>query len=212
MSVRGKVVLSFGIYGALAVLFVVWAYSWTVPAQGKLEDFIKLASLWTALLPGALTAWMSFLVLTSQQSSAAEIERLKTDLAVGLESTKARLTRVGRACEELHAAAVAYYYALAALERGDRDEQAFGEADRTMVKASSYTVALDEQVRSVWMDYWQCARRISESSAKLALGQDRKTLWMREAKALGHKLDELSQALQSRLNGAPTTPRGLTGG
>jgi len=81
MTERRRFVIAFAVYTVLAILLVVFSYWWTVYKGGSREDGIKLAAVWLSVLTPALTAWISWQVLKGQQSSAVEIEHVKSALA-----------------------------------------------------------------------------------------------------------------------------------
>jgi hypothetical protein len=171
------VVIVFGAYAAMAVATIVGTYRWNLAQGGTLADFVKLSAIWTALLAGGLTAFMSVLILLTQQTSATALERLRTEWARNLELTKLTFARVGKACDEMSSAAVQLYYCLAPLERGERVSRSCDDVEKEMTKAAGFLPALDDETRLKWYAYWQCARRVKELSTDLSSPVERKTLW-----------------------------------
>lgn len=214
MTLGWKVFCAFIGFATVSVVAVIGSARWTIGQGGDLEDFVRLAAVWFTVLPAAFTALMSFFLLRAQQASALEvenlkaswaagIERLKSGLAANIELTKARLSRIGRACEEIERAAMQYYYALAALERGDRPLKDWQGADAAMVAASAFTNAFDPDLLSKWHAYWQYARHVKERGATADSAHARKQLWQKEAKAIGEHLEALLQDLHARANTLP---------
>jgi len=159
------------------------------------DSFSKVAGVWIAVIPSLVAAGASIFVLFEQQKASAELEKLKTKLSTELEAIKGRLAAERKAYDELHAAAILYYYTLARLEAGSAAADQLAKADESMLAACRYTAFVKPADRDAWMRLWQAARALNEKAAKAGDAQAPQAVWAKNCAALGTHLAEFSDAV-----------------
>lgn len=159
-----------------------------------------------AWVPSLIAAGASLWVFYNQQKASAELELLKAELtrklddhrsalAEGLESIKGKLAAERKAYDQLHAAAILYYYTLAKLEVGKLTPELLTKADDSMLAASRYSAFVPKADRELWMQLWQTARAVGEQASSVVDPQQQARLWAARIKDLSTPMKGFANAV-----------------
>jgi len=161
----------------VALLAVVVVVTWSAEMTTTWDSFSKVAGVWIPIVVSLVAATASFLVAHRQQAANARLEELKTELLARLEAIKGKIVAERKAYDELHAAAIFYYYTLATLENGKLTSARMEKAEDAALSACRYTAFVPSQHRDKWMQFWQAARSLSEKAMTNTNAQQQAALW-----------------------------------
>ena len=112
-----------------------------------------------------------------------------------LEFIKAKLVAERKAYDELHAAAILYYYTLAKLETGKLRPDLVTKADDAMLAGCRYSAFIPKVDRDIWMCLWQAARALGEKAQHVVDPQQQKQLWEEDIKSISTPMEKFSNAV-----------------
>jgi hypothetical protein len=191
---------------ATALVFVTVIALLSDRATSTYDSFSKVAGVWTPAVSSLIAAGASLWVFYNQQKANAELEVLKADLtrkldehrntlAQGLEFIKGKLAAERKAYDDLHAAAILYYYTLARLEVGKLTPEDVAKADDSMLAASRHLAFIARSDRDLWMRLWQAARAVGERAVNVVDSQKQAALWKASIKDVAGPMTAFADAV-----------------
>ena len=151
---------------AFAVYFLVNAY------LHPLGDFEKAAvGAVIAVVGTGLTAVSAIYIANRQALAAQQVQILSAKLTIQLEELKAQSSRSlerlkafldadKNAYREISGAAATYFYSLRSVAMDKWDDKLLEVAEVGMVSATRYLIYVDQEMRDIWLRFWQEAQLI----------------------------------------------------
>jgi len=201
-QVKKTITITFIVYAALAFGIILTSFYVTAPNtnSGGWDNFAKTAGVGITLLTSVLTAITTLIVLSQQQKASHDIEALKSNLATDLEIVKRQLSAETEAYKTLSGAATVYYYSLAILETGTLNSTSIADAEKEMIKASSYLSLISENDTELWNSFWQRANFVAEKAKSLSSDSKQlKELWAEQSFPLGSLLERFRESYRSTI-------------
>lgn len=202
---------------ALLVIFAILAAAFGVvaiivmlgePATSVWASFSKTAAVLMPVVPSIIAALVSIVIYYNQRQASTELERQKAELmrkledyrkklSEGLEFIKGKLGAERKAYDELHAAAILYYYTLARLEIGKLKPELVTKADDAMLAACRYSAFVPKVDRDLWMHLWQAARALGEKAEHVVDPQAQAQLWKENIAHIAKPMKIFSDAVMN---------------
>lgn len=149
-------------------------------------SFSETAGVWLPVVPSVIAALVSIGIYYNQRQATAKLEFIK-----------AKLVAERKAYDELHAAAILYYYTLAKLEIGKLRPELVTKADDAMLVGCRYLAFVPKADRDIWMCLWQAARALGEKAQHIADPQQQKQLWEEDIEHIAKPMKSFSDAVMN---------------
>jgi len=212
------VTLSIIIYVILIGFVIYAAFQFTNWNQtDSIKNFAELITVGLTAASAIMGVAISFISLSKNQTAAAELEKLKTQLQTEVlskkiwtdlrfEHEKLKATTQRTAYAELWTSVDYAYLLLAKLENSNWKTDDKGLMDNALMKAHAQLVnSPNDAHRLAWEKVRQRARLISEEAAKIdAAGQP--ALWRKEAADFAGLCRAFKQVAEAEINSPPPQP------